>query len=187
MIIASAPIRGGFTMIKIHPDQMSETVGFVQRTWKRIYPAIPFDYHFLDEDYDRLYRSEQRMGTLLTYFAGLAILIACLGLFGLASFTTEQRTKEIGIRKVLGASTVGIITLLSKDFIKLVVISNIIAWPIAYYSMNNWLQDFAYRIDVDLLIFLATAILSILIALFTVSFKTTKAAIANPVESLRYE
>ena len=127
------------------------------------------------------------MGTLLTYFAGLAILIACLGLFGLASFTTEQRTKEIGIRKVLGASTGGIITLLSKDFMILVVISNIIAWPIAYYSMNNWLQDFAYRIDIDLLIFLATAILSILIALFTVSFKTTKAAIANPVESLRYE
>jgi len=187
MIIASAPIRGGFTMIKIHPDQMSETVGFVQRAWKRIYPVIPFDYHFLDEDYDRLYRSEQRIGTLLTYFAGLAILIACLGLFGLASFTTEQRTKEIGIRKVLGASTVGIITLLSKDFIILIVISNIIAWPIAYYSMNNWLQDFAYRIDVDLLIFLAAAILSILIALFTVSFKTTKAAIANPVESLRYE
>jgi putative ABC transport system permease protein len=127
------------------------------------------------------------MGTLLNYFSVLAIFVACLGLFGLASFTTEQRTKEIGIRKVLGASTAGIVVLLSTDFLKLVLIANIISWPIAYYFMNNWLQDFAYRININWLIFLVATVLSLIIALITVSFKTTKASMANPVESLRYE
>jgi ABC-type antimicrobial peptide transport system permease subunit len=166
---------------------MAETIGFVKKTWDMIYPTDPFDYHFLDEDYDRLYRAEERMGTLLNFFAALAIFVACLGLFGLASFTTEQRTKEIGIRKVLGASTAGIVLLLCTDFLKLVLIANIISWPIAYYFMNNWLQDFAYRININWLIFLVATILSLVIALITVSFKTTKASMANPVESLRYE
>jgi ABC-type antimicrobial peptide transport system permease subunit len=187
MLMGTWPIRGGYTIIKIHPDHMAETIGFVKKTWDMIYPTDPFDYHFLDEDYDRLYRAEERMGTLLNFFAALAIFVACLGLFGLASFTTEQRTKEIGIRKVLGASTAGIVLLLCTDFLKLVLIANIISWPIAYYFMNNWLQDFAYRININWLIFLVATILSLVIALITVSFKTTKASMANPVESLRYE
>ncbi|MCP4751243.1 MAG: FtsX-like permease family protein [Proteobacteria bacterium] len=187
MIIATGPIRGGFTIVKLHPDEMAETVGFVKKTWDRIYPTTPFDYHFLDEDYDRLYRAEERMGTLLNYFSVLAVFIACLGLFGLASFTTEQRTKEVGIRKVLGATTTGLIALLCKDFLKLVLIANIIAWPLAYYAMTNWLQDFAYRITISWLIFLMAAVLSVLIAMFTVSFQAAKAALANPVKSLRYE
>jgi ABC-type antimicrobial peptide transport system permease subunit len=187
MLMGTWPIRGGYTIVKLHPDQMAETIGFVKKTWGKIYPTDPFDYHFLDEDYDRLYRADERMGTLLNYFSVLAIFVACLGLFGLASFTTEQRTKEIGIRKVLGASTAGIVVLLSTDFLKLVLIANIISWPIAYYFMNNWLQDFAYRININWLIFLVATVLSLIIALITVSFKTTKASMANPVESLRYE
>jgi len=187
MIIVTGPIRGGITMIKLHPDQMAETISFIKRTWRNIYPITPFDYHFLDEDYDQLYRAEERMGSLLNYFAVLAVMIACLGLFGLASFTTEQRTKEIGLRKVLGATTGGIIMLLCKDFLKLVLIANVIAWPLAYYFMNNWLQNFAYRVDINLLLFLIAAVVSVFIALFTVSFQATKAAMANPVKSLRYE
>jgi len=188
MIVVSTRIRaGGYTMIKLHPDQMSEIIGFIKKTWDKVYPAFPFDYHFLDEDYDRLYRAEERMGILLNYFSVLAIFIACLGLFGLASFTTEQRTKEIGIRKVVGASVLRISMLLCKDFIKLVLVANLFAWPIAYYFMTNWLQDFAYRININWLMFLITGILSVIIALFTVSFQSIKAAMANPVESLRYE
>jgi putative ABC transport system permease protein len=123
----------------------------------------------------------------LTYFAVLTVFVACLGLFGLASFTTEQRTKEIGIRKVLGASVSNIILLLSKDFLKLVVIANIIAWPIAFYFVNSWLQNFAYRTSVNWLFFLLTGVLSLIIALFTVSIQSANSARANPVESLRYE
>jgi ABC-type antimicrobial peptide transport system permease subunit len=187
VIITTGRIRGGYTIVRLHPDQMAETIGFVQQTWTKFFPTIPFDYHFLDEDYDKLYRAEERMGTLLNYFSVLAIFIACLGLFGLASFTTEQRTKEIGIRKVLGASVPGIVMLLGKDFAKLVMVANIIAWPIAYWVMTNWLQDYAYRININWLIFLLTGVLSVFIALFTVSFQATKAAMANPVKSLRYE
>ncbi len=187
VIITTGRIRGGYTIVRLHPDQMPETIGFIQQTWTKFFPTIPFDYHFLDEDYDKLYRAEERMGTLLNYFSVLAIFIACLGLFGLASFTTEQRTKEIGIRKVLGASVPGIVMLLGKDFAKLVMVANIIAWPIAYWVMTNWLQDYAYRININWLIFLLTGVLSVFIALFTVSFQATKAAMANPVKSLRYE
>ena len=186
-VIVTGPIRYGFLMIKLHPEDMAETIGFVKQTWDKVYPGIPFDYHFLDEDYDRMYRAEERIGTLLNYFSTLAVVIACLGLFGLASFTTEQRTKEIGIRKVLGASTTNIVILLCREFLKLVIIANVIAWPVAYFSMFNWLQDFAYRININLFIFLAAAVISILIALFTVSLQATKAAMANPVKSLRYE
>jgi len=176
MIISTGRIRGGYTIVRLHPDQMAETIGFVKQTWTKFFPTIPFNYHFLDEDYDNLYRAEERMGTLLNYFSILAVFIACLGLFGLASFTTEQRTKEIGI-----------IMLLGKDFAKLVLIANIIAWPIAYYVMTNWLQDFAYRININWLIFLLTGVLSVFIALVTVSYQAAKAAMANPVKSLRYE
>ena len=186
-VIITEAIWGGYTLVRIHPESIAEAIGIVQQTWNKFFPKAPFDYHFLDEDYNRMYRTEERMGTLLNYFSLLAVLIACLGLFGLASFTTEQRTKEIGIRKILGATVPGIVMLLGKDFAKLVLLANIIAWPLAYYAMNSWLQDFAYRININLLIFLVIAILSVLIALVTVSFQATKAAMANPVKSLRYE
>jgi len=187
IITTSTQIRGGNTLVRLHPDRMAETIGFIKKKWDRVRPNEPFDYHFLDEDYDRLYRAEARLGTLLNVFAVLAVFIACLGLYGLASFTTEQRTKEIGIRKVLGAPVVNIVGLLCKDFLKLVVIANVIAWPIAYFAMSNWLQDFAYRVGISWLIFTVAAVLSVLIALFTVSFQASKAAMANPVKSLRYE
>jgi len=186
-VIFTGKVMGGSVLVRINPDNVSEAIGAVQEIWNKHFPKTPFDYHFLDEDYSNLYRSEERMGTLLNYASLLAVLIACLGLFGLASFTTEQRTKEIGIRKVLGATVPDIVTLLGKDFAKLVLLANIIAWPVVYYFMNNWLQDFAYRININFLIFLAVAILSIFIAMVTVSFQATKAAMANPVKSLRYE
>jgi len=134
-----------------------------------------------------MYKKEDKLGEIFKYFTLLAIFIACLGLFGLASFTTEQRTKEIGIRKVLGASGPNIILLLSKEFTKCVLVASIIAWPIAYYAVNRWLQNFAYRININLWIFLLSAALAFVIVLFTVSFQVIRAAIANPVDSLRYE
>jgi putative ABC transport system permease protein len=147
----------------------------------------PFLYSFLDEDFNNLYKGEQRTGSMFTTFAALAIFIACLGLFGLAVYSAEQRTKEIGIRKVLGARISGIISLLSKDFIRLVIVSIVIATPVAWWAMNKWLQSFAYRINISWWIFLVAGIIAILIALITVSFQAIKAAIANPVKSLRSE
>jgi putative ABC transport system permease protein len=148
---------------------------------------LPFDYTFLDEAFDRKYKAEEKLGKIFSYFTLLAIFIACLGLFGLAFFTAEQRTKEIGIRKALGASITGIIMLLSKEFTKWVLLANIIAWPIAYVAMNRWLQNFAYRINMGLGTFIIAALLALIIALLTVGYQAIKTARANPVESLRYE
>jgi putative ABC transport system permease protein len=144
-------------------------------------------YSFLDETYQKLYRSEQRIGQLFTVFSLLAILIASLGLFGLASFMAERRTKEIGIRKVLGATISNIITMMSWEFVMMVIISGIIAIPIAYYFMNQWLSNFAYHISISVGIFILATTLALGIALLTVSFQAVKAALANPVDSLRYE
>ena len=150
-------------------------------------PLRPFSYYFLDEFFDKQYRSEDRFGKLFLNFAVLAIFISCLGLLGLASYSTMQRTKEIGIRKVLGASVNDIVGLLSGEFLKLVLISFVIATPVAWYFMHSWLQDFAYRINISVWIFLAAGITALLIAIFTVSFQAIRAAIANPVKSLRTE
>ncbi|MDP6037609.1 MAG: FtsX-like permease family protein, partial [Candidatus Latescibacteria bacterium] len=147
----------------------------------------PFNYWFLDEILQNAYFQEQRFGQAATIFSGLAVFVACLGLLGLAAFTAEQRTKEIGVRKVLGASIPNIIMLLSKEFLALVLISNIIAWPIAYYLMSQWLQDFAYHIDLSFLTFIAGGLLALLIALATVSLLAFRAARSNPVDALRYE
>ncbi len=141
----------------------------------------------MDEVFQQRYLSETMVGKLTNYFAGIAIIISCLGLFGLAMFTAQQRTKEIGIRKVLGASVTGIVAMLSKDFLKLVLLANIIAWPLAWYFMNDWLQNFAYRISINWWIFGTAALATLLIALVTVSFQAVRAAIANPVRSLRRE
>jgi putative ABC transport system permease protein len=152
-----------------------------------MYLQGPFNYSFLDEEYDAMYRTEQRLGTLMSVFCGTAILITCLGLLGLMAFIVAQRTKEIGIRKVLGASVMNITTMLSKDFLRLVIIAIVIASPVAWYFMNHWLQDFAYRINIGWYVFLITGAAAVSIAFITISFQSIRAAIANPVESLRTE
>jgi putative ABC transport system permease protein len=150
-------------------------------------PDIPFDFTFLDKKFDQLYRSEQQQGTLFTIFACIAIFIACLGLFGLSAFTITQRVKEIGVRKVLGASVPQIVTELSKDFLVLVLIAAAIAIPVALYAMNKWLGGFASRINVSWWILAASGIIALIIAFVTISFQSIKAATANPVKSLRSE
>lgn len=148
---------------------------------------LPASVSFMADLFYAKYKTEQNFGGIMTVFAAIAIFIACLGLFGLASFTAERRTKEIGIRKVLGASVSEIFTLLCREFTKWVLLANIIAWPIAYYFMNKWLQNFAYQINIGLGIFLASGMIALVIALLTVSYRSIKAATANPVDSLRYE
>jgi len=152
-----------------------------------IVPSAPFDYKFVDEEYGKKFSQEQLVGKLAAFFTVLAILISCLGLFGLASFVAEQRSKEIGVRKVIGASVFNIWTLLSKEFIGLVIVSLLIASPIAYYFMNNWIQKYTYRIDISWWIFFVAGTGALMITLLTVSFQAIKAAIANPVKSLRTE
>ena len=152
-----------------------------------MFPEAPYQFNFLEERFDKLYESEQQQGVIFVLFAGIAILIACLGLFGLSAFAISQRIKEIGIRKVLGANVIGIVTLLSKDFLKLVVIASLIAFPIAGFAMYGWLKDFAYRINMPWWVFGVAGMLAALIALMTVSYQAIKAGIANPVKSLRTE
>lgn len=173
--------------VKISPSNIRDTLSFLKNKWKKFSPGWPFEYFFLDDNYDRLYKSEERLRHVFLTFTFLGIFIACLGLFGLAAFTAEQRTKEIGIRKVLGASVPGIVLLLSKEFIKWVLIANVIAWPVAYFAMGRWLENFAYRISIGWGVFIAAAALALGISLFTVGFQAAKAALANPAESLRYE
>lgn len=174
-------------LVKISGAHMQETLSSLETKWKTLIPYRPFEFHFLDEDYNKLYSSEITLGTVMNLFAGIAIVLACLGLFGLSAYTAQQRFKEIGVRKVLGASVSNLVLLLSKDFIKLVVIAFIVASPVAWYVANTWLDDFAYRIRVSAWIFINTGFLAVIIALATISFQAIKAAIANPVKSLRSE
>jgi putative ABC transport system permease protein len=175
--------------IKFAGDNIPAALSHLETTWKKTLPEIPYQYTFLDENFDKLYQTEQRQGNIFTIFACIAIFIACLGLFGLSAFSITQRIKEIGIRKVLGADVSTIVTLLSKDFLKLVVISSFIAFLVAGYAMNNWLKDFAYRISLQShwWVFAIAAIAALFIALVTISFQAIKAAITNPVKSLRTE
>lgn len=177
----------GNILIRTQPGQTKQALASIEAVYRKLNPAFPFAYSFVDADFDKLYKSETVVGTLATVFAGLAIFIACLGLFGLAAFTAEQRTKEIGVRKVLGASVAGIITLLSKDFLKLVLIAIIIASPIAGYTMKQWLQNFEYKIELEWWVFALAGLLAVGIALLTVSFQSVRAALMNPVKSLRSE
>ncbi len=177
----------GTALVKIDGSKTKRALAGLEIICKQLNPKFPFTYKFADEEYQKMYRSEQVIGKLSDYFAFLAIFISCLGLLGLAIFTAEQRTKEIGIRKVLGASVSSLFTLLSKEFIQLVFIAMIIASPIAWWAMNNWLQDFAYRINISWWVFIIAGIVSLVIALITISFHAIKAAIANPVKSLRTE
>ena len=176
-----------YISVRLNTENISETVKYVGSTWNDFAPEKPFEYSFLDEDYDNLYINEKQTRKLFTIFSFFAIFIACLGLFGLASFSADQRTKEIGIRKVLGASVPRIVNILNKNFIKWVLVANLIAWPAAWFMMNSWLQNFAYRIKLSWWMFILAAVLALLIALITVSFQTVKAALKNPIDSLRYE
>jgi putative ABC transport system permease protein len=173
--------------VNVAAGNLPKTISAIESKWKTFIPNRPFSYYFLDEFFDRQYRSEERFGNLFLNFAILAIFISCLGLLGLASYSTIQRTKEIGVRKVMGASVSNIVNLLSKDFLKLVCISFLIAAPLAWYFMHGWLKDFAYRININWWIFLIAGVTAVLIALFTISFQAIKAAVANPVKSLRSE
>ena len=175
------------TSFKVNTADIKSLVGQIETKWKSMAPGMPFSYRFMDESFDEMYRSEQRVGEVAITFAILTILIACLGLFGLVTYAAEQRIKEIGIRKVLGATVTDIVTMLSKDFLRLVTVAAIIAFPVAWWSMNKWLQDFAYRINIGWWIFLVAAAVALLIALLTISFQAIKAALANPVKNLRTE
>lgn len=175
--------------IKLAQGDMAQIIKEVESTWNEVYPNNPFEYTFLDQDFASQYEADQRRGEIFTVFSTLTIIIACLGLLGLTSFTTEQRTKEIGIRKVIGASVASIITLVSKEFIILVMIATLIACPIAWYFMDNWLQAFAYKIELsgETMTFLLSALLALIITMITVGFHTAKAATANPVDALKDE
>jgi putative ABC transport system permease protein len=177
----------GLASFKVNAASIPALLKNIESRWKALAPGMPFSYQFMDDSFDNMYRAEQRVGTIAMIFSALAILIACLGLFGLSAFTAEQRTKEIGIRKVLGASVQGIVQLLSKDFIRLVLIAFIIAAPLAWYFMNKWLQDFSYRVNLNGWVFLGAGSIALLIALLTISFQAIKAALANPVKNLRTE
>ncbi len=181
------PYFYNYLIINMKNENIQNTIGFIQDTVKKINPNYPFEFHFLDENIERFYQAERQINRIITSFTILAVFISCLGLFGLSMFMAEQRTKEIGIRKTLGATVSNIVRLMSKDFLLLVAVANIIAWPVSYFIMNNWLQNFVYRIDMGLWIFALAAALALFIALLTISFQTIKAATANPVDSLRYE
>ncbi|MEO1260967.1 MAG: ABC transporter permease [Bacteroidota bacterium] len=173
--------------LNVNPGNIDQTIAQVQATYENFFPGNSFDYNFVNDDFQRLYAADQRFGNILSFFTLLTILVACLGLFGLASYTTFLRTKEIGVRKVLGASSASIVALLSKDFLKLVFVSLVIAAPLAWYVMQIWLQEFAYRIDIAWWVFALAGAVAILVAFFTVSFQSVKAALANPVDSLKTE
>jgi len=172
------PSEFNYLLVKINAGQVSGALDFIESKWKAFDPNGSFEYSFLDEDFSRLYRAEERMESIFSAFTLLTLFIACLGLFGLVS-------KEIGVRKVLGASVSGLVLLFSKEFALLVLAANIIAWPLAFFSMNRWLHDFAYRIEIDWWIFALAGGLALVIALLTVAYQAIKAAVANPVESLR--
>lgn len=168
-------------------NNMSKNLSIAEQIFKKYNPAYPFSYHFVDQEYEQKFSDQKQTGSLAAVFAGLTIFISCLGLFGLAAYMAENRSKEIGIRKVLGANVAGIVKMLSKEFVILVIIAIAIATPIGWWAMNKWLQDFTYRINVGWLTFAIAGLIAIVIAVLTVSFQAIKAAVANPVKSLRTE
>jgi putative ABC transport system permease protein len=176
-----------YLLVKLKPGAVPEILSFLESRWQQTASDFPFEYHFLDQTIEGFYRAEQRMGTIFRWSTFLAILISCLGLFGLAAFAAEKRTKEIGIRKVLGASAANIVKLLSKEIILLVLLANLIAAPIAYWAMTRWLENFAYRIELSVSLFFISALVALVTAIVTVSYQAIKAALTNPVETLRYE
>jgi putative ABC transport system permease protein len=190
VLVMPSAERGSFynyLTVKVAGNDIKGSLAALEKQWTKFLPETPFDYVFLDENFNRLYQAETRQGSMFTTFSLIAIFIACLGLFGLSAFTITQRLKEIGIRKVLGASTGSLVQLVSKDFMKLVIVSAVIAFPVAWFAMSEWLQDFAYRTNIKWWIFIAALALAALIALITISLQAIKAAISNPVKNLRTE
>jgi ABC-type antimicrobial peptide transport system permease subunit len=174
-------------VVKIKAGTERQTIARIKKSFESYSKGLFFDYHFMDEEYEALYNAENRVSILSRYFAGLAILISCLGLFGLAAFTAQRRQKEIGIRKVIGASVSTIVIMLSKDFLKMVLIAILIGFPAVWWIMHSWLDGFAYRISIGAGVFIGAAVCIVLITILTISFQSIKAAIANPVKSLRSE
>jgi putative ABC transport system permease protein len=186
-IIGNAPETYQYAAIALQRGNLAATLTAIQAKWQAIYPQEVFEHQFLDEQIARFYATEEMLGKLIQAFTWVAILISCLGLYGLISFTTVQRTKEIGIRKVLGASAAAIVRLLTVDFLRLVLLANIIAWPLAAWAMHRWLQDYAYRTPISWWIFALAGIFAVIIALVSISFQAFKAAVANPIKALRSE
>ncbi|HWB93691.1 MAG TPA: FtsX-like permease family protein, partial [Puia sp.] len=173
--------------VKLKGGKTNEAVAFIQSTWKQTFPEHPLEYQFLDEHFNEVYRADEQVSHIVGILAGLAIFISCLGLFGLASYAAERRVKEIGIRKVMGAGVANIVSLLSRHFVRLILLANVIAWPLAYLAMHRWLQDYAYRIPISWWVFVLAGVLAMGIALVTVSILAVRAALANPIEALRSE
>jgi ABC-type antimicrobial peptide transport system permease subunit len=187
LVIVLMPKYNSLLLVKAQRGRTPLALAGLQQAYRKYNPGYPFEYHFLDETFERQYKSETLVGELAKYFSILAVFISCLGLFGLAAFTAEQRTKEIGIRKVLGASVADLVALLSKEFIKLVGVAFVLASPLAWYAVHQWLQKFAYREEIAWWVFVLAGGLAVLIAVLTVSFQSLKVALANPVKSLRSE
>lgn len=187
LVINFRPGANGYLSLKLRAGAIPAGIDHLKQVWNEIFPGNPMEFVFLDDEFDQLYRRETSFGSLTRGFTALAIFIACLGLFGLASHTVERRMKEIGIRKVMGAGIGGLVMLLSKTYLKLVLLANLVAWPAAYFMMRGWLNDFAYRIDIGASIFIVSTIAAVLISLFTVSFHSIRAANSDPVKALRYE
>lgn len=182
-------LKGNFLFLKTKPGDVQQTLASLRKTWHEVNPNSPFEYKFLDEDYDSQYKADEKRSQIFTAFSGLTIVIACLGLLGLAAFTTEQRYKEIGVRKVIGASVQGLVVLVSREFFVLVGLGMLIAFPLAWYFTDSGLQNFACRINLkgEWLTFLASAVLAFVITLLTVGYHVVRAASANPVKALRDE
>jgi len=178
---------GSNISVRIHPGDVQAILGTLRRAFEETTKSQPFEFYFLDAAFNRLYQKEMRIGEIFGTFAGITVFIACMGLFGLAAFMIDRRTKEIGIRKVLGASVSQIVILLTREFAGLVLLSNLIAWPVAYIIMRIWLQDFAFRINIGVWIFILSSALVLFISFVTVSVHTFRAAASNPVDTLRYE
>ena len=181
------PNWGKFVAVKYDPNRLDGALAHIETSWKQFAGNQALEYDHFDEFYGRMYRTERQSADIVLMFAGLAIFIACLGLLGLASFNAERRTKEIGIRKVLGASVTSVLVLLSKDTLKLMLIAVAVAIPVAYYAMSEWLKNYAYRIDISVYVFIGASLIAMLVAVITVAWQSYHVAVANPVKSLRYE
>jgi putative ABC transport system permease protein len=173
--------------VRLNPGDYQASVSELQRIWKQQSPDVPFSYSFLDQTYDELFKEDVKLGLIITIFTGLALFIACLGLMGLAAYLAEQRKKEISVRKVLGATISQVVVLMSKDFARLMIIAFVFATPLAYYMMKNWLDGFAYRVEISAPVLVAGGVAVIVIALLAVSYQAIRAALLNPVESLKEE
>ncbi len=187
MLHGTCPWPESVVSVRIETDDVRETVSHIRKSWQAIMPGTPFEFSFLDTIYNDQYRNEERTGRVFTIFTFFALFVACMGLMGLASFAAERRIKEIGIRKVLGASAPGIVLMMSREFTRWVLLANVIAWPVAYYTMHRWLQSFAYRSAIGFWVFVLSGLMALFIALATVGFQAVRAATADPVDSLRYE